>query len=268
MMRRVRRLHESPFGRLLRHWRNRAGLSQLELAAEAETTPRYVSFLETGRARPGAALVSRLAVALDVPIAERNAMLEAAGLAPVYPRLALEGAGMAPIRGVLDRVLRNHEPYPAWVAARGFRFLSSNHAAESLFPGLCGMSPEAIVDLWFGAGPFRSLVENWQDVVWAGVASLRREVSRTLDQSLLALLRRAESHLREVPSPAPDALLDWPLVSPRLRIGEHRIRTIATVMRFDAAVELTTDELRVELMFPADEPSDRYFRERATETNR
>jgi hypothetical protein len=139
---------------------------------------------------------------------------------------------------VIDRILRTHEPYPAWVGGRGFRFLSSNRAAEALFPGLCDLPPEAVVDLWFGPGPFRQMVENWQDVVWAGIASLRREA----------------------PTPEPGALPELPVVCPRLNLGGRIVRTISTVMRFDTAVEVTASELRIELMFPADDESEAYFR--------
>jgi transcriptional regulator with XRE-family HTH domain len=251
----------SAFGQQLRHWRAKAGLSQLELAAQAGTTPRHLSFVETGRSRPGAELVLRLATALDVPIRERNALLVAAGLPPAYPAFSLEDDAMKPIQRVLDLILAAHEPYPAWVGSRGFRFISANQAAEALFPGMCAMSPEAIVDLWFGPGQFRDVVENWQDVVWAGIAALRREAVRASEPSLTDLLRRAEVHARSIPAPEPDARPELPVICPRFRIAGRRVRTISTVMRFDTAIEVTASELRVELMFPADDESDRFFRE-------
>lgn len=236
-------------------------MSQLELASKASTTPRHLSFIETGRSRPGAELVLRLASALDVPIRERNALLVAAGLPAAYPALALDDDAMSSVRRVLDRILASHEPYPAWVGSRGFRFISSNRAAEALFPGMCALSPEAIVDLWFGPGPFRELVENWQDVVWAGVAALRREAARASDPGLAELVRRVESHAKTVPAPERDARPELPVICPRLNIGGRRVRTISTVMRFDTAIEVTASELRVELMFPADDESEAYFRE-------
>jgi transcriptional regulator with XRE-family HTH domain len=236
-------------------------MSQLELAAQAGTTPRHLSFIETGRSRPGAELVLRLAAALDVPIRERNSLLGAAGLPAAYPLLSLDDVSMKPIRRVLDRVVTSHEPYPAWVASAGFRFISSNRAAETLFPGICSLTPEKVIDLWFGPGPFRDVVENWQDVVWVGMAAFRREAARTSDPELLKLVRRAESHLQEIPAPSADAHPEVPFIAPRLNIGGRRVRTISTVMRFDGAVEVTASELRVELMFPADDESDAYFRQ-------
>jgi transcriptional regulator with XRE-family HTH domain len=253
----------SPFGQQLRQWRARSGLSQLELASRAGTTPRHVSFIETGRSRPGQELVLRLAEALDVPVRERNSMLQAAGLPAAYPLFDLADDAMASVRRVLVRLLSTHEPYPAWVGGRGFRFFSSNRAAERLFPGMCELTPAAVVDLWFGPGPFRQMVENWQDVVLAGVASLRRDATQTADPQLTALLQRAELHVRGIPSPEPSAMPELPVVCPRLNINGRVIRTISTVLRFDTAIEVTASELRVELMFPADDASDAFFREAA-----
>lgn len=249
----------SAFGQQLRHWRRRSGLSQLGLALKAGTTPRHISFIETGRSRPGRDIIFRLCAVLDVPVRERNSLLISAGLRAAFPARELSDEAMRPVKLVLDRVLTGHEPYPAWVVGRGMQFLASNCGAEALFPGMCALHPDEIVDMWFGPGPFRDIVENWAEVVWAGVAGLRREASRFCDPGLDQLLRRAEGHARMIPMPEPQALLDVPTICPRLRINGQTIRTISTVMRFDTAVEVTASELRVELMFPADDESEAYF---------
>jgi transcriptional regulator with XRE-family HTH domain len=253
----------SPFGQQLRHWRERRGTSQLQLALKAGTPPRHISFVETGRSRPGRELVLRLAAALDVPIRERNGLLASAGLAPEFPICELSDESMRPITTVLGTVLRAHEPYPAWVFGRGFQALSANAAGDALFPGLRDMSPESIVDMWFAPGPFRQLVENWPEVLWAGVDSLRREATRTSDPTVFALLRRAEEHVAHIPVPEGRVHPDLPVACPRFRIGGRVVRTISAVMRFDTAIEVTASELRIELMFPADEESEAYFRELA-----
>jgi transcriptional regulator with XRE-family HTH domain len=108
----------TPIGELLRSWRQRRNLSQLELALGADVSARHVSFLETGRARPSREMVIRLSERLEVPLRERNALLLAAGYAPVYPERSLDAPEMAPVRQALDRFLRSHEPYPAIVVDR------------------------------------------------------------------------------------------------------------------------------------------------------
>lgn len=126
----------SLFGQQLRQWRQRSGRSQVDLAADAGTTPRHLSFIETGRSRPGRDLVLRLANVLDVPLRERNNLLALAGLTPAYASHALDDAAMQPVRSVLETVLRNHEPYPAWAVGSGLTFFASNRAAERVFPGV------------------------------------------------------------------------------------------------------------------------------------
>jgi transcriptional regulator with XRE-family HTH domain len=254
----------SPFGQQLREWRQRRGLSQLELATQAGTTSRHLSFLETGRSRPGRDIVLRLASALEVPLGERNALLGAAGLSPEFPLHALDDEAMRPVAVVLDKVLRGHAPYPAWVYARGMQVLAANTAAEAMLPGLTRMSQEAIVDMWFAPGAFRDLVENWPEVILAGLESLRREARRAADPRVLALLRRAEAHAHDIPVPQ-GASPHSPVICPRFRIGGRTVRTIATVMRFDTAVEVTASELRIELLFPADDESDEFFRSLAAQ---
>ncbi len=249
----------SPFGEQLKSWRRRAGLSQLELAVRASSTARHISFLETGRSRPGAELVLRVARALSVPLRERNALLVAAGFAPLYPSPALADDPMRPVARVLDRILLQHEPYPAWVFARGLRALRANAAAERLFPGLTSMAPEAIVDLWYGVGPFRQMVENWSEVASAGIDALRRDAAQGFDAETSDLLARAEAHVAGLDEPVPHAS-SFPVACPRFRVGDGTVRTISAVMRFDTAADVTTSELRVELMFPADEESAAYFR--------
>jgi hypothetical protein len=104
---------------------------------------------------------------------------------------------------------------------------------------MCALQPQEIVDLWFGPGPFREMVENWPDVVWAGVAGLRRESMRTSDPQLLDLLRRAERHARLIARPDVDAFPDLPVICPRLNIAGRTVRTSSMVMRFDTAVDVT-----------------------------
>lgn len=255
----------SPFGMQLRQWRARRGWSQAQLAHEAGTTARHVSFVESGRSRPGANLVLRLARALDLPIRERNELCAAAGLPAAYPTHALTDAALSPIRNVVDQMLEGHEPFPAWLIGPGFRFLATNRTAGALMPGLCDLSQEAAIDFLFGPGAFRDRVENWHDVAQAGLDLLHREAARYDDPGLDALLRRAQALMRTVAMPvgASRCPVDMPVICPRFKFGERVVRTIGVVMRFDTAVEQTTSELRLELMFPADADAEKFFREQA-----
>ena len=116
-------------GELLRDWRQRRRLSQLDLAVEADVSTRHLSFVETGRSRPSRELVVHLAEHLDVPLRERNALLLAAGYAPVYGETPLDSPSMAPVRDALDTILAGHEPFPAVIVDRRWDLVSANRPA-------------------------------------------------------------------------------------------------------------------------------------------
>ena len=163
----------SPFGRHVRRWRSMRRMSQLDLAIAAGTTARHLSFVETGRSRPGADLILRIADALRVPLPDRNTLFEAAGLPPTYPAHDLGSQALESVDRVLEAVLRGHEPYPAWIVRQPLTFLRANAGAEALFPGLTQLPPDQLIDLWYGPGPFQDQVVNWPDVVQAGLTALR-----------------------------------------------------------------------------------------------
>jgi transcriptional regulator with XRE-family HTH domain len=129
------------FGHLLRHWRAVRAKSQLDLACDAETTPRYVSFVETGRAQPSRQMVVRLARALDVPLRERNELLLAAGYAPLYSSAPLSSPLLKRVEQALASMLGQHEPFPAVVLDRGWQVLRTSNGAQRLFGRLFAPRP-------------------------------------------------------------------------------------------------------------------------------
>jgi hypothetical protein len=161
---------------------------------------------------------------------------------------------------VLDKVLQGHDPYPAWVVRQPLTFVRANAAAEALFPGLTRLSTGQLIDFWFGPGPFQDSVLNWPDVAQAGLITLRHAAADSGDAEAAGLLRRAEAHVQDrLATPATSAG-SFPVICPVFELDGQIVRTISTVMRFDTAIEVTTSQLRIELMFPADEAADAYFR--------
>jgi hypothetical protein len=135
--------------------------------------------------------------------------------------------------------------------------LAANAAAQRLMPGLVGAPPQKIVDMMFGPGPFRERVENWREVMWAGIAGLRREQLRSPDPIVEEMLRRAEAHAEGIRRP--DGIAESPVICPVFKVGDRRVRTVSAVMRLETAVEVTTSELRIELMYPADAEAAAFF---------
>jgi transcriptional regulator with XRE-family HTH domain len=247
----------SPFGARLRRWRAHRGISQLALAAKVGSTPRHLSFLETGRSRPSRDMVLRLGEALDVTLRERNQLLQAAGLPQAYPQADLSGHELAPHRAALDRLLQAHLPYPAMVLDRHWTVLMANPASVRLYgTDVVGTN---LVRAFLTNPAAREAVVNWAELAWAGLDRLRHQLDRApFDNTLADLVRHAESTLAGVArprEPSPD-----PVLCPWFRIGNQVIKTIGIAARFDPTAEITLDELRIELLYPLDTTAERFFR--------
>lgn len=242
----------TPFGASLRRRRRLRGLSQLQLALAAATTSRHLSFLETGRSRPSRDMVQRLSVALDLPLRETNQLLADAGLGPAYPETPLQDPDLGAFSDAVDQLLARHEPFPAYVIDRHWDVVRANSAAERLLPP----DDERNVVRLVYAGAWRDAIDNWAEVAVAGVARLSADAARhPSDQVLTRLLDLATDAVRHLdPSPAAPA---GRVLCPHFRIGHEVVRTISVVAHFGGAADVTLDELRVELVFPADDTARR-----------
>ena len=244
-----------PVGDLLRSWRRRRSLSQLELALNAEVSSRHVSFLETGRARPSREMVLHLAEHLEVPLRDRNGLLLAASYAPAYAERELGTPEMAPVRQALDRFLRAHEPFPAVVIDRHYNLLSANDAV-ALLTG--GVSPQLLeppanalrVTLHpQGMAPRIANLEQWSGHL---MHRLRRQASVTGDPELESLYDELARY-PDVSTEAPrddeaDIVLPMRL---RERDGDGELSFFSTVSTFGTAVDITLAELAIEAFYPA-----------------
>lgn len=254
----------SAFGQQLRHWRRLRRLSQLALAQLADTTPRHLSFIETGRSRPGRDLVLRLASALDVPVRERNALLTAAGLESAFPERSLEHRDQEPVRSAVLALLERHDPYPAVALDARGHIHTSNRAYRRLFPGLETLAPLDAVEVLFASwGPEH--IENWPEVAWALADRYRVTAAASLDPELADLSERAHAFLRDTPRPAASFDPDAPVICARTRLRGEVVETFTTVLRFETAQDVTVSELRVEMIFPAGERSGEILRRWASE---
>jgi len=247
-------------GDLLRYWRRVRGTSQLELAAAAATTPRYVSFVETGRAQPSRQMVARLAGALDVPLRERNGLLLAAGYAPSYPHAALDAPELDQVRVAINAMLAAHEPFPAVVLDRGWNVLRANGGATRLFGGLLAPDPipepANVLRLMIEPGPVRDAVLNWAEVMPALLDRARREaVGGVLDLGTADLVNRLRARpevarmlARAEPGPAAP-----PVLGVRFLVDGAERAFFSVVSTIGTPIDITAQEIRLEAFFPADE---------------
>lgn len=252
------------FGDLLRHWRSVRAKSQLDLASDASTTPRYVSFVETGRSQPSRQMVVRLARALDVPLRERNEMLLAAGYAPLYQGAPLASPQLHRVEQALTSILAQHEPFPAVVLDRGWRIQRVNEGARRFFGLLFAPDdpPDAanVLRLVIEPGPMRSHIRNWSAVVPVLLERAKQEaIGGVLDPGTAGLLRE----LRHRPDVA--ALLGDPDVTPatepvvdiHFHVAGQDFRFFSVISTIGTPIDVTAQELRVEAFFPVDEATRR-----------
>lgn len=253
------RTAESPFGQLLQQWRRVRGKSQLDLATEADVSPRHVSFVETGRSQPSREMVLLLATALGVPLRERNALLVAAGYAPVYRETSLDAPELEPARRALALILEHQEPYPAVVMNRHWDIVSSNRAAQALFGVLLDRGSPVpvpnVVRLMFHPDGLRPHVANWEVVASHLIQRVHREaVGGVADAATLALLDEVLAY--------PGVPAAWRRLDPALPLapiipvafarGDLSVRYFSTVTTLGTPQDITLQELRVECFFPAD----------------
>jgi transcriptional regulator with XRE-family HTH domain len=256
-------------GKLLRYWRNVRGRSQLELAADARTTPRYVSFVETGRAQASRRMVIRLASALDVPLRERNALLLAAGYAPLYSAGTLDTPELDRVQGALTSMLAQHEPFPAVVMDRGWNILRANAGAARLFGGLVAPAalpePANVLQLMIEPGPVRDAVSNWNVVVPSLLERARREaVGGALDAQTQALVDRLRSaaDVAALLDDLPPASVAAPVIDVCFEFAGVTLSFFSVVSTVGTPIDVTAQEVRLEAFFPSDE----YTRAAWTET--
>ncbi len=250
------------FGRYLKQWRRQRGLSQLELAVRADVSQRHVSFIETGRSRPREDVIHKVAEALEVPLRERNTLLEAAGLAHSYPEVTLSDDLCAPFSNTIQMLLESHEPYPAFVINRWWELIDANAAGRRIFPQN-GDGPINMVDEILGPGPIRGMIDNFSAVGWVFLRGMRRAAANAApDERLQELLERAEAYMKGVPVDAEGSGSDLAICA-HFRIGDQVIKTVSMEAQFGTAREVTLDELRVELVFPRDAEAEAFFRQSA-----
>jgi transcriptional regulator with XRE-family HTH domain len=249
-------------GTLLREWRQRRHLSQLALASDSAVSTRYLSFIETGRARPSREMVLHLAEQLDVPLRERNSLLLAAGYAPFYPQRSLEDEEMDPIREALDRFLVAHEPYPAAIVDAHWNLIAKNSDIGLLTQGVAPELLEPPANVFrialhpHGMAPRILNFDEWSGHI---IARVRRQAVVSGDEEL----ERLYEELLSYPGVASERTIDvaHPVPLHRLLLAESEISFFSTVTTFGTATEVTLSELTVEAFYPANQKTKKLLAE-------
>ncbi|WP_045840409.1 helix-turn-helix domain-containing protein [Comamonas thiooxydans] len=243
----------APFGEHLRHWRQHRRLSQQGLALEAEISTRHLSYVETGRAQPSREMVLRLAERLSVPLRERNALLVAAGFAPMYQARPLDHPDLAAARQAVELVLKGHEPSPALAVDRHWNLVAANAIVPLLLDGVAPWLLEPPVNVLRlslhpeGLGPRLANSAQWRAHL---LHRLQQQIAATADNELQALHDEIAAYpfAEDKDSPLPS-----PIAVPfELHTHLGTLSFISTITIFGTPVDVTLQELAVESFFPAD----------------
>jgi transcriptional regulator with XRE-family HTH domain len=255
-----------PVGSLLREWRQRRRMSQLDLALEAEVSTRHLSFVESGRAQPSREMVLHLAERLEVPLRERNVLLVAAGFAPVFRERALQHPALAAARRAIDLVLKGHEPNPALAIDRHWTMVAANTAATRLITGAAPsllQPPVNVLRLSLhpeGLSPRIANLPEWRAHL---LERLRRQIDLSADPVLVELHRELQAYPdagggRRSIAPSPD--LAAVVVPLQVTAGTGTLSLFSTTTVFGTPLDVTLSEVALECFYPADQSTAKALR--------
>ncbi len=249
----------SEFGALLKQWRQLKGLSQLDLALAADSSARHLSFIETGRSRPSREMVLRLAEVMELPLRERNRLLNAAGFTGAYAESSLDDEGLTQVRRALDHMLQQQEPYPAIVMNRCFDVLMINHAGAAMM-NMLGLQmggsegPPNMLRITMAENGLRAIVKDWNRIAHHMIERAHRQVRgagegdplKKLIEEVVAYPGIPEDW--EIADPSDAAL---PVMPVEFEMGGATLSWITTITSFGTPQDVTAEEIMVECMFPA-----------------
>ncbi len=262
---------KNPFPAQLRWWRQHRGQSQLALALRAEVSQRHVSFLELGRTQPSREMVLRLATALDLPLRQQNALLNAAGFAPLWREGRLGAPELSIVDQALTHMLDQQEPYPALVVDRRWNVLRENQASQRLTAFLNDApkrvpnpaAPVNLADIMLAPQPLRPLIVNWPEVARSFVRMVQADALADGSEETAALLARLLAY-SDVPKPAEIPRIEEPQ-EPILAIEFLKdgiaLKLFTTIATLGTPQDVTAQEIRIESFFPSDEATAQLLRE-------
>ena len=242
------------FGEVLKNWRTRRRLSQLDLALEADVSARHLSFLETGRSRPSRGMVLRLSDVLAVPRAARNQLLSEAGYAPLYSARPENAPDLAPLDAALDRMLATHDPYPGLALGQDWSIRKLNRAAALLFGSAEIGIGDNLVGQTLDNPALKAAILNHDEVIRHLLTRLRTEVAHFGDDPLRrAWIERITQDFPEASDPPEEPQPAVVAIHYRTPLGD--LSLFSTIAQFGTVEDISYADIQIELMHPADESS-------------
>ena len=257
------RKNQESVGEMLRFWRQLNRKSQMDLALDVDISSKHLSFVETGKSKPSRHLVLKIAHSLKLPLRHRNAFLLAAGYAPEFEEEPFDGSKMEIVRDALHRMLKMHEPYPAFVVNTGYKILMTNSGYDQMVTFFAGQNAlkkyDNAIRILFSEDGLRPYVKDWPAIEHFLLARLWEEVVSTQNSELIALYQEIK-RLATSKSPVHFEIdNNLPVMSLVLEKKSEKASFFTTITTLGTPLDLTTQELRIELLFPSDEATKRMF---------
>lgn len=260
----------STFAHVLRSWRQKRRMSQLELALESGVSQRHVSFLESGRARPSRAMILQLSETLDVPLRDRNGWFTSAGFAPVFHSRRFDDPQMTQVMTAVRMMLTNHEPFPAVAIDRAWNIKLANAAFDRLqqFMGedlwsAIGGAERNLMRLFFHPAGIRPFVVNWRAVAPLLWQRARREAATLGGDEMQAVLSELEPLQDAATLRAAEDVALVPVLPLTVEKDGLRVSLFTVIATFGTPQDVTADEMRIESLFPADAATEQLLRQLA-----
>ena len=257
-------------GELLRYWRGTRGKSQIELSLDTGVSQRHLSFIESGRSAPSRQTLMNIAQGLEVPFRDRNRLLLAAGFAPIYGEDAWNADEMKSVNAALERVLRQHEPFPAVVMDRYWNVLMTNASAPRFFNMFIDLEarpkPRNLLHLMFDPAGLRPFIAHWDRTAKSLIQRVHREsVGQVIDERTRDLLTTLVAYpdVEDVLKPADAAIPEptLPMIPLSFVRDGRTLNYFSMVTTVGTPQTIATQELRIECMYPADDRTDAQHRE-------
>jgi len=250
------------FGAILRDWRQLRRLSQLDLSLAAGVSSRHLSFLESGRAAPSRGMVLKLADALGMPKGAANDALKAAGFAAAFPMLPAHAPDLEPIRRAISITLERHAPFPGVAIDRVWNMINANEPAIAMFSPLGPVGN--MIELLIAAV---DIIENWEETALLALARLRAEIAHLGgEETLEGLATRLAEHPRLARFDIGGVDFNQAVIPTTLLLSGRRLSLFSTIAQFGSVQDIEASEIRIELMYPADDETAAYFDRVAIET--
>ncbi|MDX1959800.1 MAG: hypothetical protein SFU98_14590 [Leptospiraceae bacterium] len=254
------------FGKMLRFWRKTNRLSQMDLAFDIEISPKHLSFLETGKSKPSHNLVLKITDCLRLPLRQRNAFLVAAGFAPVFKEEAFNGKNFLVIREALEHILKKHEPYPAIVVNTSYKILMKNSGYDRVIKLFSNNNSLEKYDnsmrVLFSRDGLHQYINNWSVIEFFLLSRIKEEILSSQNEELISLYSEISKEIKQERPNDFKLNSDLPIITLVFEKKPIRASFFTTIATLGTPLDITTQELRIELFFPSDEKTKELFNEK------